>query len=92
MNISDFQKKYNQINPQQAENYNQNNSYNNSYDNSYSNSYTDTRTDTHHVEPSEDEIHLQKLDMLRKLGELAQIGVNLSQNYNMNSDLIHLTK
>ncbi len=29
---------------------------------------------------------LQKLDMLRKLSELAQAGVKLSQNYNMNSD------
>ena len=29
---------------------------------------------------------LKKLDMLRKLGELAQYGVKLSQNYNMNSD------
>ena len=29
---------------------------------------------------------LKKLDMLRKLGELAQYGVMLSQNYNMNSD------
>jgi hypothetical protein len=29
---------------------------------------------------------LKKLDLLRKLGELAQYGVKLSQNYNMNSD------
>ena len=29
---------------------------------------------------------LKKLDMLRKLGELAQYGVKLSQNYNMSSD------
>lgn len=29
---------------------------------------------------------LKKLDMLRKLGELSQYGVKLSQNYNMNSD------
>ena len=29
---------------------------------------------------------LKRLDMLRKLGELAQYGVKLSQNYNMNSD------
>ena len=29
---------------------------------------------------------LKKLEMLRKLGELAQYGVKLSQNYNMNSD------
>ena len=30
---------------------------------------------------------LMKLDMLRKLGELKQYGVTLSQNYNMRSDL-----
>lgn len=29
---------------------------------------------------------LKRLDMLRKLGELVQYGVKLSQNYNMNSD------
>ena len=29
---------------------------------------------------------LKKLNMLRKLGELTQYGVKLSQNYNMNSD------
>ena len=29
---------------------------------------------------------LRKLDILRKLGELAQYGVKLSHNYNMNSD------
>lgn len=33
------------------------------------------------------ELKLQKLNMLRKLGELAQKGIKLSQNYNMNSDL-----
>merc|ERR1712139_105066 len=35
---------------------------------------------------SKEEIMLKKLDMLRKLGELAQYGVKLSQNYNINSD------
>jgi len=34
-----------------------------------------------------EEIRLEKLAMLRKLGELTQKGVTLSQNYNMNSDL-----
>jgi hypothetical protein len=34
----------------------------------------------------ENEENLKKLDMLRKLGELAQHGVKLSQNYNMKSD------
>ena len=33
-----------------------------------------------------EELMLRKLDMLRKLSELAQAGVKLSQNYNMNSD------
>lgn len=37
-------------------------------------------------ELSSDAQMLKKLDMLRKLGELAQYGVKLSQNYNMNSD------
>ncbi len=36
---------------------------------------------------SKEEIMLLKLDMLRKLGELKQCGVNLSQNYDMDSDL-----
>lgn len=36
-------------------------------------------------ETDEDEM-LAKLDMLRKLGELTQHGVKLSQSYNMNSD------
>lgn len=36
---------------------------------------------------SKEEENLAKLDMLRKLGELTQKGVKLSQNYNMNSDI-----
>ena len=36
---------------------------------------------------TEEGIRLEKLSMLRKLGELTQKGVTLSQNYNMNSDL-----
>jgi hypothetical protein len=36
---------------------------------------------------SKKEIMLLKLDMLRKLGELKQCGVHLSQNYNLDSDL-----
>ena len=35
---------------------------------------------------SKEEEMLAKLDMLRKLGELVQCGVKLSQNYNMHSD------
>lgn len=34
-----------------------------------------------------EELMLVKLDMLRKLGELKQCGVHLSQNYNLESDL-----
>jgi len=37
-------------------------------------------------ELSADKQMLKRLDMLRKLGELVQYGVKLSQNYNMNSD------
>lgn len=36
---------------------------------------------------SKKELMLLKLDMLRKLGELKQCGVHLSQNYNLDSDL-----
>ncbi|AYV80914.1 MAG: hypothetical protein Harvfovirus10_12 [Harvfovirus sp.] len=36
---------------------------------------------------TEEELMLQKLDMLRKLGELAQAGVTISQNYTLKSDL-----
>lgn len=34
-----------------------------------------------------EDIMLQKLDYIRKLGELKQAGVNISTNYNLNSDL-----
>ncbi|QKF93945.1 hypothetical protein QKU48_gp0487 [Fadolivirus algeromassiliense] len=42
--------------------------------------------DRYHGFGSEEELNLAKLEMLRKLGELTQYGVKLSQNYNMNSD------
>lgn len=45
---------------------------------------------TAHPDPpklSKEQIQLEKLDMLRKLGELAQKGVTLSQKYTINSDL-----
>lgn len=35
---------------------------------------------------TEEELFLRKMDMLRKLGELAQAGVKLSQNYSMDCD------
>jgi len=45
---------------------------------------------TETIEPSKKlnkkELMLQKLNMLRKLGELKQYGVQLTQNYNLNSD------
>jgi hypothetical protein len=61
----------------------------------YSSRNSDKNTDTSETrddkkdsefESEEDEM-LTKLDMLRKLGELAKYGVKLSQNYSMNSDL-----
>lgn len=36
---------------------------------------------------TEDELYLEKLDMIRKLSELAEAGVKLSQNYTINSDI-----
>lgn len=53
---------------------------------------TTSTTDTKDQEPdtknlSKKELMLLKLDMLRKLGELKQCGVHLSQNYNLDSDL-----
>ena len=42
-------------------------------------------TNTNQFQTEEEEM-LAKLDMLRKLGELTQYGVTLSQNYSMNSD------
>jgi hypothetical protein len=55
---------------------------------------TDTETNTAQDNSGNDtknlskkELMLLKLDMLRKLGELKQCGVLLSQNYNMESDL-----
>jgi len=87
MHMSDLQQQYNAFNPTGGSYNTGYNAYNNSSYNDYSNSYTNTQSDTYVKEPSEDEIHLEKLDMLRKLGELTQRGVTLSQNYNMNSDL-----
>lgn len=46
---------------------------------------TTTEADTRNL--SKKELMLLKLDMLRKLGELKQCGVHLSQNYNLDSDL-----
>ncbi len=54
----------------------------------YNTSYKDSRSDSmkeSEFRTEEDEM-LAKLDMLRKLGELTQYGVKLSQNYNMGSD------
>lgn len=48
----------------------------------------DTEKDTKDTSKlSKKELILLKLDMLRKLGELKQCGVHLSQNYNLDSDL-----
>lgn len=52
---------------------------------SNSNTNKDTNKDDD-ANLSPEELMLRKLDMLRKLSELAQAGVKLSQNYNMNSD------
>jgi hypothetical protein len=53
------------------------------------NTETDTATekDINTKKLSKKELMLLKLDMLRKLGELKQCGVHLSQNYNLESDL-----
>jgi hypothetical protein len=48
------------------------------------NIFNDTYDDYNDL--SSDKQMLKRLDMLRKLGELVQYGVKLSQNYNMNSD------
>ncbi len=48
------------------------------------NIFNDTYDDYNELSP--DRQMLKRLDMLRKLGELVQYGVKLSQNYNMNSD------
>jgi hypothetical protein len=50
----------------------------------------DTNTEKSHIplkKLSREDLMLVKLDMLRKLGELKQCGVHLSQNYNLDSDL-----
>jgi len=48
------------------------------------NIFNDTYDEYNELSP--DKQMLKRLDMLRKLGELVQYGVKLSQNYNMNSD------
>lgn len=50
--------------------------------------YNETATETIEVNKklNKKELMLQKLNMLRKLGELKQYGVQLTQNYNLNSD------
>jgi hypothetical protein len=54
------------------------------------NNYSDKTSENHKKndddDMSEEDMMLKKLDMLRKLAELAQAGVKLSQNYNMQSD------
>lgn len=45
------------------------------------------RDRTEEEELSKEDIKLKKLELLRKLGELTQQGVKLSQNYSMESDL-----
>jgi hypothetical protein len=54
----------------------------------YVTSVTETaRDETDTSGLSKKELMLLKLDMLRKLGELKQCGVHLSQNYNLDSEL-----
>jgi len=62
--------------------------YNDSYDNnSYNNNSNNNNYNNNNSYQEENEdMMLKKLNMLRKLGELTQYGVKLSQNYNMNSD------
>tara|TARA_Y100000780_G_scaffold83939_1_gene75734 strand:- start:1776 stop:3443 length:1668 start_codon:yes stop_codon:yes gene_type:complete len=71
------------------------------YGPSYGDGTTDKRkSDDSDSEDEIDETHFKKLDMLRKLGELTEYGVRLSQNYNINSSLkamkyeyqLHMTK
>lgn len=60
--------------------------------NSHDDSFADSSTAKKSFDPedqsmwSEEELYLRKLDILRKLGELAQAGVTLSQNYSINHD------
>ena len=78
------------------DNYNKNNDikYSESYNNtSHNNTQKPDANNTNQIKQinedenlTAEEIMLRKLDMLRKLSELAQAGVKLSQNYNMNSD------
>ena len=74
---------------------NDNHSYDNhSYSEKKDNQYTEKETftekndsiDKEEKPKSKEELLLEKLDMLRKLCELKEAGVNISQNYNMNSD------
>lgn len=51
------------------------------------NNNTSESDDKQEAKLSPEELLLKKLDMLRKLGELAQAGVKLSQNYTMRSDM-----
>lgn len=74
-----YQSGYNQPTPRAS-------SYGPSYGDGPSIATTNTQMDQYYGFGSEEELNLAKLDMLRKLGELAQYGVKLSQNYNMNSD------
>ena len=81
-------------------NYNYQDSYNNTnnYDNYENNKNTFSQNNDEFVSQAfnnqpngfktetKEDMMLKKLDMLRKLGELTQYGVKLSQNYNMNSD------
>lgn len=60
--------------------------------NSHDDSFADSSSQKKPYDPedqsmwTEEELYLRKLDMLRKLGELAQAGQTLSQNYSINHD------
>ena len=73
--------------PPRVSNINQSNT---TYTQQSHNQHNDKRnsTDEHTTVPEEtkENIMIKKLDMIRKLGELRQSGVKLSQNYSMFSD------
>jgi hypothetical protein len=54
---------------------------------SYGQNPTKMGYDPTNPQAKEEDVLLEKLNMLRKLGELTQYGVRLSQNYNMASDV-----
>lgn len=78
------QRHYETENKYSETDYHHDTDYDNDYDKNYKKNYDD---EGYKEKENRDEIRQKKMDMMRKLKELADHGIPLSQNYNINSNL-----